>query len=283
MKHSEGSLVALRNQSVYFQYWLPDVKPKALLLIVHGAGEHGGRYQHVAAHFAQLGFAVAALDHPGHGKSEGQYGHIERLDELVETVSIFHDQLIREFVGIPCFMIGHSMGGLIASLYLLKRQHDLAGCVLSGPAVKSEIEPGFMQFLTIRFLSAFAPRAKVLQLDARGVSRDPKVVAEYEGDPLVNHSKMSARMVYELFSGMERIQGQAQQISLPILIMHGEADLLTAPDGSRELYNGVSSKDKTLKMYPELYHEIFNEPERMDVLSYLEQWLNQRLEDYSVD
>ncbi|MEM8561931.1 MAG: lysophospholipase [Pseudomonadota bacterium] len=277
MMRSEGSFVGYGDDPVYFRYWQPDEKPKAVLLIVHGAGEHSGRYQYMATYFTDLGFAVAALDHPGHGKSAGEYGHINSLNDLVETVSKFHDQLIRDFTDIPFFIIGHSMGGLVTSLYLLKRQHDFAGCVLSGPAIRSEIEPGFMQFLTIRFLSALAPRTKVLQLDARGVSRDPKVVAEYEADPLVNHSKMSARMVYELFSGMERVQSQAPQISIPILIMHGEADLLTAPDGSRELYSAVTSKDKTLKMYPQLYHEIFNEPERMDVLFDLKHWLDERL------
>ena len=129
----------------------------------------------------------------------------------------------RRFPGLPQMLVGHSMGGLISSLYLLRHQQDLAGCVLSGPAIKTDIEPAYLQLLLIRCLSAVAPGTGVLQLDASGVSRDPAVVANYVNDPLVNHGKMSARMVAELFRSMRQIQAEAGAITLPMLLLHGGA------------------------------------------------------------
>jgi alpha-beta hydrolase superfamily lysophospholipase len=169
------------------------------------------------------------------------------------------------------------MGGLISSLFLLQHQQEFTGCVLSGPAIQTEIEPPYLQLLLIRCLSLLAPGMGVLQLDASGVSRDPAVVAAYLEDPLVNHGKMSARMVAELFGAMHRVQAEAGQITLPLLLLHGGADVMTAPGGSRFLYEHVSSPEKHLKIYPGLYHEIFNEPEYETVLADMLAWCDQRL------
>jgi alpha-beta hydrolase superfamily lysophospholipase len=130
--------------------------------------------------------------------------------------------------------------------------------------------------LLIRCLSVLAPRAGALQLDAAGVSRDPAVVADYVSDPLVNHGKMTARMVAELFSGMHRIQAEAGAITLPMLLLHGGADAMAAPEGSRYLYDHIGSVDKTLEIYPGLFHEIFNEPEHEAVFADMLAWCDQR-------
>jgi alpha-beta hydrolase superfamily lysophospholipase len=279
MRHVEGKFGGARGLSIYYQYWIPQVTPKALLLLSHGAGEHSARYRRLAGFFNESGYAVAAFDHPGHGKSEGRYGHIDRLEDLVATLGIFQARVKAEFPGLPQILVGHSMGGLISGLLLLENQQAFAGCVLSGPAIKTDIEPAYLQLLLIRCLSVVAPRAGALQLDAAGVSRDLQVVADYLSDPLVNHGKMTARMVAELFKGMHRIRADAGAITLPLLLLHGEADAMAAPEGSRFLYDHVGSLDKTLKIYPGLYHEIFNEPEHPAVFAEMLAWCESRLAD----
>ena len=187
-------------------------------------------------------------------------------------MGIFQQRVKADFAGLPQILLGHSMGGLIGTLFLLQHQREFVGCVLSGPAVKTEIEPPYLQLLLIRCLSVVAPKVGVLQLDASGVSRDPAVVADYVADPLVNHTKMSARMVAELFAAMHHIQDEANRISLPMLLLHGGEDVMAAPGGSHFLHEKISSEDKTLKIYPGLYHEIFNEPEREAVFADMLEW-----------
>jgi alpha-beta hydrolase superfamily lysophospholipase len=277
VKHTEGKFAGAGGLSVYYQYWTPETAPKAVLLLVHGAGEHSGRYRPLAGYFTLHGYAVAALDHPGHGKSEGRYGHVERFEDFVATLDIFQRKVTAEFPQLPQILLGHSMGGLISSLYLLRNQQAFAACVFSGPAIKTDIEPGYLQLLLIRFLSVVAPKTGVLQLDAAGVSRNPAVVDDYVSDPLVNHNKMSARMVAELFTGMQQVQAEAGQICLPILLLHGGADAMASPEGSRYLYEHVSSTDKTLEIFPGLFHEIFNEPEREAIFATVLEWCDRRL------
>lgn len=277
MKHRDGSFQGARGQSIYYRYWTPDAAPRGVILLVHGAGEHGDRYAHFAGRCCDAGLAVVAPDHVGHGKSDGDYGHLERFQDHLDNLDAFRQQVTQDFPALPLVLVGHSMGGLISACYLLEQQAQFAACVLSGPAIKTELEPGFVQTTLIRLLSALAPRMGVMQLDAAGVSRDPAVVEAYKQDPLINHGKMSARFVSELFNAMHRIQAGARTIELPLLIMHGDADAMTAPAGSQFLYDHVGSRDKTLKLYPGLYHEIFNEPEREQVIDDLLEWVEPRL------
>ena len=278
MTHSEDGFDGARGLRIYCQYWQPDAPARALVLVVHGAGEHSGRYLDLAKQFTARGFAVAALDHPNHGRSQGRYGHVDRFDDFLETLGIFHRRASARFPGIPVFLLGHRMGGLISSLYLLTHQQDFQGCILSGPAIKTDIEPGKLQMLLIRLLSAVAPTVGVIQLDANGVSRDPEQVALYVNDPLVNHGKMTARKVSELFHAMSHIQRHAGEITLPMLLLHGEADSMASAEGSRFLDAHIGSLDKTLTIYPGLYHEIFNEPEREQVLGDVLDWCDSHLD-----
>ncbi|QFU77681.1 alpha/beta hydrolase [Halioglobus maricola] len=277
MQHRDGRFQGAAGHSIYYQYWTPEDPPKAVVLLVHGAGEHSNRYRHVAELLTGKGFAVAALDHIGHGQSDGEYGHMEKFQHYLDTLEIFRRQVSWDFDKVPMFLLGHSMGGLISALYLLEYQDEFLGAALSGPAIKTDIEPGKGQLLSIKLLSKTTPSLGVLQLDSEGVSRDPAVVAAYNDDPLVHHGKMSARFVSELFNGMNTIQAEAHKITLPLLLMHGEADSMTSAEGSKHLNGKVRSEDKTLKLYPKLYHEIFNEPEQDEVLGDLLAWLEQRL------
>ena len=277
MTEKEGTFSGPGGLSIYFRYWIPNEQPKALILVVHGAGEHCSRYQHFAQFMVNNGYVVAALDHPGHGKSDGTPGFVESFDDYLDALALLHKRVTQEFPSLPQILLGHSMGGLISSCYLLEHQGEFAGCVLSGPAIKTELEPGFVQTWLIRLLSKFAPKAGVLALDPAGVSRDPKEVEAYVNDPLVHHGKMSARKVSELFRSMQHVQENVAKIELPMLLLHGSEDAMTSPEGSRFLHEHISSANKTLKIYPGLYHEIFNEPEREEVFADVLGWCNQRV------
>ena len=277
MKHTEAKLLGPGQRSIYCQWWAPEAAPKAILLLVHGAGEHSGRYLHVAEFFVRQGFAVSALDHRGHGHSDGKPGHIDVFDDYLVDLAVFHNEVVRQSPGVPIFLLGHSLGGLIACNYLLQQQDRFVGCILSGALIKSDLQPGWVQMGVIRLLALLAPRLGLMQLDASGVSRDPEEVKKYVEDPLVLHGKASARMVRELFAGMATLQADAAGIRLPMLMLHGDADVLTSPDGSRYLHQHISSTDKTLIIYPGLYHEILNEPEGQDVLDQILSWCEARL------
>jgi len=248
------------------------------LLVAHGAGEHSTRYQPLAQFFTGYNYAVAALDHNGHGHSEGTPGHVNSFEHYLLDLGTFHRQVTSRFTGVPMFLLGHSMGGLIGCNYLLQQQGQFVGAILSGPAIKTELQPGALQLLLIQLLAVLVPRLGLLQLDASGVSRDPQEVKKYVEDPLVHHGKMSARMLRELFAGMDVIQAEAARITLPILLLHGGADVMISPEGSRFLHEHISSCDKTLKIYPGLYHEIFNEPEKLEVLADVLNWCEERLD-----
>ena len=273
MKHQEGFFKGVRDANIYFQGWLPEGEPKAVLLIVHGLAEHCGRYRSVVDHFVPLGYAVYGIDHLGHGKSDGTRVYVERFDDYTDTLKVYFD-MIREWQpDKPIFLVGHSMGGLISAVYLLDHQAELAGAVLSGPAVKipNHVTPA-MLFLG-KMLSALIPRFGLLALSADGVSRDPLVVKAYVSDPLVHRGKATARLAAEMLKAMQTISGQAAKITLPIMIVQGSADRLVDPAGAQMLYDAVSSADKEIRIYDGFYHEVFNEPEHDKVLRDIEIWL----------
>ncbi len=264
--------------SIYHQIWRPRGDIRAVIVLVHGASEHCGRYQQFAEYFTAQGFAVAALDLPGHGRSDGSPGYIRRFDDYLGTLRSFHDRVNKTFRNLPQFLLGHSMGGLVATHYLLDHQNDFIGCALSSALIKTDLKPGALKMAMVKWLSVLMPRVGVMQLDPSGVSRDPDVVEDYINDPLVFHGKGSARMAKELFGAMHKIQSQASRITLPMLIMHGGSDSMTSPTGSRFLHNAVSSEFTELKIYDDLYHEIFNEPEQEQVFDDLLAWFNARLD-----
>ena len=282
MKHHDGFFRSVRDVNIYYQGWLPEDDIKAILLIVHGLAEHSGRYKNVVDHFVPRGYAVYALDHLGHGRSEGTRVYVERFSDYIETLKIYVDKVRAWQPGKPIFMVGHSLGGLIASMYLLDHQEDLRGAVLSGPSVKVSDSISPMTVALGRIFSTLMPKLGLVQLDAEGISRDPTVVQAYLNDPLVHTGKTTARLAAEMLKAMQRVTEEANTITLPVMIVQGAEDKLVDPAGARMLYETVSSKDKTLEIYDGLYHEVFNEPEHAEVLHDVEVWLEAHLDSASI-
>lgn len=278
MKHKEGYMKGVRDTDIYYQYWMPEGEPKAILLVVHGLAEHSGRYMNVVNHLVPSGYAVYGIDHIGHGKSAGERVYVKRFQDYTETLKIYFDMIRDWQPKKSIFLIGHSMGGLISTAYLLEHQDELSGAVLSGPGVKVPDNISQAVIFVGNMLSILMPKVGVIQLDANGVSRDPAVVDAYVNDPLVYTGKTTARLGAELLKTMQRVTKQAAGIRLPIMILQGSDDKLVDPSGAQLLYDLVGSEDKTIKIYDGFYHEVFNEPGHEQVLNDVETWLEAHLD-----
>jgi len=273
MNRKEGNFKGVRNAKIYYEAWLPEGNVKAVLLVIHGLGEHCGRYMNVVNHFVPLGYAVYGLDHIGHGKSEGMREVVGRFTDYTDTLRVYCEMVKGWQAGKPIFLLGHSMGGLITSCYLLDHQADFRGAVISAPAIKASGNISQATILMGKILSALAPKMGLIPVDAESISRDPEVVRAYVNDPLVFHGKTPARLAAELLKAMLRVTAEADKITLPFIVLQGSEDKLVDPRGAQALYDKAGSKDKTIRIYEGLYHELLNEPERARVLSDVETWL----------
>jgi acylglycerol lipase len=277
MQHREGHFKGLEDFDIYYQGWLPDEEPQAVLLVVHGLAEHGGRYMNVVNHFVPQGYAVYAPDHRGHGRSDGQRVYVERFSQYLDDLKTFFDLLRDWHPDLKIFLVGHSMGGAISLAYTLRHQDELDGLLLSGPAIKVGADISPLLILVGRVLSLILPKMGLLALDSSSISRDPETVKAYDNDPLVYRGKMTARLGAELIATMQSFPDQVSQLRLPLLVMHGSADKLADPQGSKWLGEAAGSEDKTLKIYEGYYHEIFNDLGREQVLADVQAWLTAHL------
>jgi alpha-beta hydrolase superfamily lysophospholipase len=270
-----GFLRGAGGRRLYWQSWAPESEPHALIVIVHGAGEHSGRYGYVADALAVAGYAVFALDHRGHGRSDGPRALIDRLDNAVSDLDQLVSDAHAQHASAPIYLLGHSMGGTIAVSYALKHQDRIAGMILTGPL--AAIDAGAPLRLAGRALSAVAPRLPLIAVDPSLISRDPQVVDGYVRDPLVYHGKLPARTLAELASAIEKFPAAVPAITVPTLILYGTADQLCPPSGSEMLGERIGAQDRSVKAYDGLYHEILNEPEREEVLAEIRSWLSARV------
>lgn len=273
MSNIEGTFRGFNDSVIYYRGWEPEGDPQAVLVLVHGYAEHSGRYAHVADYFVNEGYAVYALDHRGHGQSAGRRGYFERFQFLVDDLDTFFGLVRQRAPGRTVFLVGHSMGGLLAAAYAIRHPGKVEGLVLSGAGVRvgEDVSPLLRAMSGV--ISALLPRMGVTQLEAAAISRDPQVVARYDSDPLNYRGKVPARVGAEMLKTARWVMRGAHTITCPALIMHGTADKLADPAGSQELYEAISSSDKTLKLWDGLYHEIFNEPEKEQVLAFVRDWL----------
>jgi acylglycerol lipase len=252
------------DERLYYRWWRPDAggPSRGHVVIAHGYAEHSGRYAHVAQALTAAGFTAWALDHRGHGQSKGLQANIESVAHAVADLDVFVDLVRGEEPGGPLFLLGHSMGGLIATAYAQAHQDRLAGLVLSGALVHVAPE-----------LVALADLEEIPDLGvADAVSSDPAVVQAYKDDPLV-YLGPPPREFLRAAGQVEEVRARFGELTLPLLVMHGSGDLLVSPQALRDVVAGVASPDLTARLWPGLWHEIFNEPDRAAVLALLTSWL----------
>jgi len=257
----------------HWQAWTPE-EPVGVVVLVHGLHEHGGRYRSVAERLAAAGYAGYAVDHPGHGRSPGTRGNIGSMAATVDGVHALVRLAGERHPGLPLFVYGHSLGGLIALQYLTGDPDPaIAGAVISAPAVDLSAANAAQRALA-PVLSRLTPNAGVLQLDAEAVSRDPEVVREYRTDPLNRMGKVRARTGAEMMRTTAALPRRLGSLTMPLLVLHGSADRLVPPAASELVPAHAGSADLTRRLYDGLYHEPHNEPEKEQVLDDVVAWLD---------
>ncbi|MGB9736346.1 MAG: lysophospholipase [bacterium] len=269
----EGFTKAKDGMQLFYRYILAD-KPKASVFIVHGLGEHSGRYENVINTLTD--YNLFLLDLRGHGRSAGKRGHVMHFDEYLDDVDALRNEL-KSLVKGKSFILGHSMGGLIVLRYAIYRSDGLSGVVSSGPLLGVNVEVPKIKAMLGRVIAGIWPALSMSnEIDTNKLSHDKAVVDAYNNDPLV-HTKVSARWYIEMVKAMEDTNANADKLTLPCLIMHGSEDALTNPQSSKAFFEKAGSKDKTYKLYEGYYHEIFNEIDKQKPLSDMLEWINKRV------
>ncbi len=276
MKSNEWNWTSNDNLPMYARSWEPEGSARACIALIHGLGEHIGRYAHVGQALTQAGFILTGYDLRGHGKSGGARGHTPSYDALMNDIERFLALTAEHYPGLPRFLYGHSMGGNQVINFALRRTADLQGIVATGPWLKLAFEPPAPKVALGKMMNKLLPGfTQTSGLDTKALSHDEAVVQAYETDPLV-HDKISARLFIEMYqSGLWALE-QAGQFPLPLLLMHGEKDRLTSPQASRQFATLAGSK-VTLHIWEGLFHEIHNEVQKGEVFAELIAWLDERL------
>ncbi|MGV0768513.1 alpha/beta hydrolase [Mycobacterium syngnathidarum] len=274
---SEQTFDGVGGVRIVYDVWTPDVAPRGVVVLSHGLGEHAGRYHHVAERFGQAGLVVYALDHRGHGRSGGKRVYLRDMSEYVGDFHTLVGIAATEYPSLPRLVLGHSMGGGIVFSYGVEYPDEYTAMVLSGPAVAAQAAVSSALAVVAKALGKIAPGLPVENLDADAVSRDPEVVAAYKADPLVWHGKVPAGIARALIIVGETMPQRASALTAPLLVVHGEKDRLVSAEGSRNLVECVGSPDVHLKVYPGLFHEVFNEPEKELVLDDVTTWIETHL------
>ena len=277
MNHSERDFDGFGGVRIVYDVWTPDTPPRAVVVLSHGLGEYARRYDHVAQRFAEAGLATYALDHRGHGRSGGKRVLVKDISEFTGDFDTLVGIATKEHPGVPRIVLGHSMGGGIVFAYGVEHPDDYDLMVLSGPAVAAQSAVSPLLVLVAKTLGAIAPGLPLQELDASAISRDPAVVNAYNTDPLVHHGKVPAGIARALLTVGETMPQRAAALTAPLLVVHGSEDKLIPEIGSHQLVDAVGSSDVELKVYPGLYHEVFNEPEQAQVLDDVMSWINVRL------
>jgi alpha-beta hydrolase superfamily lysophospholipase len=274
---TERSFDGVGGVRIVYDVWTPDTAPRAVVVLSHGLGEHARRYDHVAQRFGDDGLVTYALDHRGHGRSGGKRVRLKDITEYTGDFDTLVGIATKEHPGCKCVVLGHSMGGAIVFAYGVERPDNYTLMVLSGPAVAAQAAVSPLLAFVAKILGAIAPGLPLQELDVDAISRDPAVVDAYNTDPLVHHGKVPAGIARALLLVGETMPQRAAALTAPLLVVHGSEDRLIRVEGSRQLVECVGGSDVELKVYPGLYHEVFNEPERNQVLDDVVSWINARL------
>lgn len=251
--------------------WQPPGEAKAHFIIVHGLGEHSGRYDHMARVLAEAGIAVHAADLRGHGQSDGPQGHTPGMAAYVEDINLLINSLP---AGLPVFVYGHSLGGLIAIFYTLKFQDELKGLIVSAPAIQRHFEVPLYKLILGRIMSGIWPTfSQETGLNPDDLTRLEEVNQAYRDDPLV-HSKASARLFTTATDGGPEALQCAADLRLPTAVIQGGHDLLIVAEASHDFYERLGSEDKTWIFIPDAYHETHNEADGDKVIQQIAEWVS---------
>lgn len=273
--HTEHHWETADRLSLYAQCWQPKQDSRAAICLVHGLGEHSGRYAHLARVFSDHGYSLMSYDLRGHGRSQGPRGFAPSFESLMQDMDLFLERCRERFPGKALFLYGHSLGGLLALNYVLRRKPPLAGVIVTSPGLRTALQEQRLKILLARFLGAIIPRLALPSgLDPQGISRDPEVVRRYVDDPLV-HDRAAVGLGKSLLDAIDYAFEHAAEFSLPLLLMHGTEDRIAYPRGSQEFAAQVQG-DCTFKLWEGMSHELHNEPEKDEVFAFMLNWLSRR-------
>jgi acylglycerol lipase len=278
--HFEDRWEDEEGTTFFIQGWEPeDGMPKALVLLVHGLGEHTTRYVHVGKVLTGAGYALAGFDLRGHGRSGGSRGHSSSLDAYMQDIRQFFRLMEKKYPGIPHFLYGHSLGGLLVLAYAIQYGAHLRGVIVTGPSLRSSLQEQKAKVAMVRALGSLLPTMTLKSgLDAATISRDTAVVEAYQKDPLVHYSA-SLGFGKAALHAIDLCFARAGEFPAPLLIMHGQADKIAYSRGSEDFAKlvGAGGREVTLKLWDGLYHEVHNEPEKEEVFQYMIAWLDKHV------
>jgi alpha-beta hydrolase superfamily lysophospholipase len=277
MEHREDHFITPDGYDVYTQAWLPGGKPRAIMLIVHGLGEHSGRYTNYVNYFVPRGYALYGFDTRGHGRTSGPRGYVERFDRFVEDVDRRAAQARSDWPGKPLFVLAHSLGSLMGLSYARQYPDRLNGLIVTGTALQDALELPAWQRSLAKVLSRVTPTLKMNNgVALSGLSHDPAVSVAFEADPLT-HPWATPRLATEAEVVRAQIRQGAATWQVPTLMLHGGADPVCLPEGARLFASQTPAGLVEYRNYPGLYHEIHNEPEKEQIFNDIEAWLQTRL------
>ncbi len=284
--HAEETFSADDGLLLYSQVWRPTdlfgpTQVRGVVVVVHGLRDHSSRYSAFARALIRRGYAVYAADLRGHGRSQGPRAHVERFEQYVDDVSVFAKRVREIDLHVPVFMLGHSMGGTIATLFAERPRPELAGVILSAPAI--DLNVSILESCGANLLRDITPYAKELELPMNRWSRDEKVIRENKEDPLVYQAAGTVALATELIAAAEVALDEAPFIHVPLLVLHGSDDTITLARGSKALYAKVRSRAKRIKVYKGYYHDLFHEPGHERIFSDIVRFLDRHTSTISGD
>ena len=275
IRRAESYFAGAGARPLFRRGWVAE-SPQRLIVVVHGYAEHTGRYEAVGSWLAARGCAVQAYDQLGHGRSDGPRGHVGRFDDFLDDLDAFLALCRAEQSGIPVYVLGHSMGGLIVAAWAQRRRANVDGVILSGAALVAGEVPSRFQIGLLQLLRRIAPRLRMPRpIAPEALSRDPEVGRRYLADPLV-FQHMTLSLAGALLDAGQATLGGADQVQSATLVLHGEDDPIVLASGSRRFFEGLTTPGSDLRIYPGLRHEIFNEPEGDQVLGDVLSWLEKQ-------
>ena len=271
---SEGTVQSSDGLNIFYRSWRPVTGARGVVVIVHGFNSHSGYYAWVAQKLVERGLAVYAPDLRGRGKSDGERFYVQKFADYVDDVSAVVRLARSRENALPFYILGHSAGGVVACLYTLENQKDLAGLICESFAFQVPA-PDFA-LAVFKGLAHVAPHAHVLHLKNEDFSRDPAVVQAMNNDPLIAHETQPTQTLAEMVRADERLKTELPLITLPVLILHGMLDKATKPSGSQFFYESAQSADKTLKLYEGAYHDLLNDIDKETVMADITGWVAAR-------